>query len=208
MNENCYIIRLEKQNEERAVENLVRESFWNIYRPGAYEHFLLHIMRKHKDFVKELNLVMELDGEVIGQTAFVKSHILTDDGRKIPTLTLGPICISPKYTRRGYGKILLDFAFDKAHELGYGAVMLEGNIDFYEKCGCTEASRYNIRYHGIPKDEDTPYFLCRVLRSGYFDNITGEYAVPDVYFVSDEDVEKYDKSFEPKPKLKLEGQLF
>ena len=208
MNTNGYIIRSENACEQRTVENLVRESFWNVYRPGAYEHYVLHIMRNCEGFVHELNLVLELDGEIIGQTVFVRSHILADDGKIVPTLSLGPICIAPDFKRKGCGKILLDYAFEKAEKLGYGAVMFEGNIDFYGKCGCVEASTFNIRYHGVPEGEDASFFLCKILKDGYLNGITGEYSVPDVYLVSDEDVENFDKSFSPKQKLKLPGQLF
>ncbi len=203
-----YIIREEKINEREAVENLVRESFWNVYRPGAYEHFLLHAMRADKDFVNELDLVMELDGYIIGQTAFVRSKIITDDGREVPTLTLGPICIANEFKRKGYGKILLDYAFDKARKLDYGAVLFEGNIGFYGKCGCAPASKYGIRYAGLPEGEDASFFLCKILKEDYLDGMTGEYSVPKVYFVFDAAVEDFDKNFEPKLKLKLPGQLF
>ncbi len=208
MNKNGYIIRIEKTEEARTVENLVRESFWNVYRPGAYEHFVLHLMRDDKDFVHELNFVMEKDGKIIGQTAFVKSKIVADDSSEMPTLTLGPICIANDFKRQGYGKKLLDFAFDKAKELGYGAVLFEGNIDFYGKCGCAEASKYGIRYQGLPEDADASFFLCKILGEGYLDGISGEYSVPAVYFVEDEDVENFDKAFPSKQKLKLPGQLF
>ncbi len=208
MNKNNYIIRLEKKEERKEVENLVRESFWNIYRPGAYEHYVLHIMREHPDFVGELNFVMEKDNEIIGQTVFVKSVIKADNGKDIPTLTLGPVCIANKYKRKGYGKILLDFAFEKAKEKGFGAVLFEGNIDFYCKCGCEKASIYGIRYQGMPEGEETNFFLCRILKDGYLDKISGVYAVPTVYYVEDSEVETFDKEFPPKQKLKLPGQLF
>ncbi len=208
MNTNGYIIRPETDSERGVVENLVRESFWNVYRPGAYEHFLLRVMRDATDFVRELNFVMEQNGEVMGQVVFVRSKIDTDSGAALPTLTLGPVCIAPAYQRQGYGKILLDYAFDRARDLGYGAVLFEGNIGFYGHCGCVPASRYGIRYHGIPEGEDTSFFLCKVLKEGYLDGITGEYSVPDVYFVADEDVEAFDKTFPAKEKKKLPGQLF
>ncbi len=107
MKTNGYTIRTEKPDEQKNVEHLVRESFWNVYRPGAYEHFVLHVMRENPDFVHELNLVLEVDGAVIGQTVFVRSHIDADNGRSVPTLTLGPVCIAPAFKRQGYGKILL-----------------------------------------------------------------------------------------------------
>jgi predicted N-acetyltransferase YhbS len=208
MNTNGYVIRLEKKNEQREVENLVRESFWNIYRPGCYEHYLLHVMRDDADFVPELNYVIELDGKVIGQTVFVNSKIVTDSGTHLPTLSLGPICIAPEFKRQGYGKALLDYAFEKAAEYGYGAVLFEGNIDFYGKCGCETASNYHIRYHGLGEGEDASFFLCRILKDGYLDGTSGVYKTPDVYFVSESDVDEFDKGFPPKQKLKLPGQLF
>ncbi len=208
MNTNDYIIRLEKKEECRAVENLVRESFWNVYRPGAYEHYILHVLRKHPDFVNELNFVLEKDNEIIGQTAFVKSAIKADNGKDIPTLTLGPVCIANEYKRQGYGKKLLDYAFEKAREEGFGAVLFEGNIDFYEKCGCEKTSTYGIRYDGMPEGEEADFFLCRILKDGYLDKVGGVYSAPAVYYVEDYDVEAFDKEFPPKQKLKLPGQLF
>lgn len=204
---NC-IIRLEKESDRRQVENLVRESFWNVYRPGCYEHYVLHIMRDNKDFVPELNFVLEKDGTIIGQTVFVKAKITADDGREIPIMTMGPICIANELKRQGYGKMLLDFALEKAKEYGAGALCFEGNIDFYGKSGFSYASDYGIRYHGLPEGEDASFFLCKELVKGYLDSITGEYKTPEVYFVSDEAVEEFDKQFPPKEKLKLPGQIF
>ncbi len=205
---NGIAIRLEKKNEERIVETLVRDAFWNVYRPGASEHYILHLLRKDPNFVNKLNFVIEKDHEIIGQTTFVKSVIKSDTGSEIPTLTLGPICIANKYKKQGYGKILLDYAFEKAGEQGFGAVLFEGNIDFYGKCGCVKASTYGIRYDGMPEGEEADYFLCKILKDGYLDNVSGVYAAPKVYYVDDSDVEAFDRQFEPKQKLKLPGQLF
>lgn len=141
MNKNDYMIRLETKEEQRDVEYLVRESFWNVYRPG-------------------------------------------------------------------YGKKLLDYGFEKAAELGYGAVCFEGNIDFYGKSGCIYASEKEIRYHGMPEGEEASFFLCKELQEGYLNGITGEYTTPQVYYVDDTDVDEFDQLFPPKQKLKLPGQLF
>ncbi len=208
MKTNGYTIRQEHQNEHRTVEHLVREAFWNFYRPGCYEHFLLHVMRKHPDFVGALNFVMEMNGEIIGQIAFVRSQIALDDGTAFPSLTMGPICIAPQYKRQGWGKKLLDFAFDRAKEMGFHAVCFEGNIDFYGKSGCVPASEHGIRYHGVPAGEDTSFFLIKILTPGCLAGKTGEYSVPTVYFVTDEDVDAFDRDFPRKEKQKLPGQLF
>lgn len=202
------IIRTEKEKEYREVENLVRESFWNVYRPGCLEHYVLHQLRKDAAFVPELDFVMEANGQIIGQNMFMKAEIQADDGRKIPIMTMGPICIAPDLKRKGYGKILLDYSLEQAKELGCGAICIEGNIDFYGKSGYRQASELGIRYHGLTEDDDASFFLCRELIPGYLDGITGEYAPPQGYYVDEQEAEVFDKTFYYKEKKKLPGQLF
>ncbi len=208
MNKIDYIIRLENNNEHREVENLVRESFWNVYRPGCTEHYVLHQLRNDPAFVPELDFVMEKDGKLIGQNMFMRAFITADDGRNIPIMTMGPICISPEFKRKGYGKKLLGYSIEKAAELGAGALCFEGNIDFYGKSGFTYAREFGIRYHGLPEGADDSFFLCKELKTGYLDGITGVYAPPQGYFVDEAETEEFDKLFPPKEKLKLSGQLF
>lgn len=208
MNKNNLNIRLENETEYREVENLVRESFWNVYRPGCLEHFVLHELRKDPDFVSELDLVLEKDGKIIGQNMFMRAVIQSDDGREIPIMTMGPIGILPEFKRMGYGKFLLDHSLERAAERGCGALCFEGNIDFYGKSGFRPASEFGIRYHGLPEGEDASFFLCRELIPGYLDDITGEYTPPKGYFVDEKAAEEFDKMFPPKEKLKRPGQLF
>ena len=207
MKNDC-IIRLETSKDHTKVEHLVRESFWNVYRPGCLEHYVLHCLRDDPAFVPELDFVMEKDGVIIGQNIFMRASIAADDGRSIPILTMGPICIAPELKRQGYGKLLLDYSLEQAAKLGAGAVCFEGNIDFYGKSGFTHASRFGIRYHGLPEGEDVSFFLCKELIPGYLDGITGEYATPSGYFVDEGEAEEFDKQFPPKEKLKLPGQLW
>ena len=203
-----YFIRHEETKDYREVEELIRESFWNVYRPGCSEHYVIHVLRDDPAFVKALDFVMEQDGRLIGQNMFMKTVIEADDGRVIPVLTMGPICITPELKRQGYGKALLDYCLDKATELGFGAVLFEGNIGFYGKCGFDYASKFGIRYHDLPEGADSSFFLYRELIPGYLDGITGVYQTPKGYYVSDDDVEEFDKGFPKKEKLKLPGQIF
>ena len=162
----------------------------------------------HAAFVPELDFVMVKDGRIIGQNMFMRAVINADDGREIPIMTMGPICIANDLKRQGYGKLLLDYSLEKATELGCGALCFEGNIDFYGKSGFSYASDFGIRYHGLPEGEDASFFLCRELKKGYLDGVTGEYSTPQGYFVDEAEAEKFDALFEPKTKLKLPGQLF
>ena len=207
MKNDC-IIRLEKTEEYRETEALVREAFWNVYRPGCLEHYVLNQLRNDEAFVPELNFVMEKDGRLIGQNMFMRAAIKADDGSDLPIMTMGPICISPELQGQGYGKILLDYSLEKAAELGCGALCFEGNINFYGKSGFTYASEFGIRYHGLPEGADASFFLCKELKKGYLDGISGEYTPPKGYFVDEAEAEKFDKQFPPKEKLKLPTQLF
>jgi len=208
MNINDYTIRLERPGDYREVENLVREAFWNVYRPGCSEHYVIHMLRDDPAFVKELDFVMERDGRLIGQNMFMRTVIEADDGRVVPVLTMGPIGITPELKRKGYGKALLDYSLEKAADLGFGAVLFEGNIGFYGKCGFTCAREFGIRYHDLPENADDSFFLCRELIPGYLSGITGVYQTPQGYYVDDSDVEEFDKGFRPKQKMKLPGQIF
>ena len=208
MNNRNIIIRPETPGDRRAVEHLIRESFWNVYRPGCSEHYVTHVLRDDPAFVKKLDFVMEQDGRLIGQNLFVRTVIQADDGREIGVLTMGPICITPELQRQGYGKLLLDATLEKAAAMGFGAVLFEGNIAFYSKSGFTYASEFGIRYHDLPEDADASFFLCRELIPGYLDGVTGVYLTPQAYYVDDADVEAFDKAFPPKEKQKLPGQIF
>ena len=208
MNANDITIRLERSEEYREVENLIRESFWNVYRPGCSEHYVIHVLREDPALVKELDLVMEQNGRLIGQNMFMRTVINSDDGTDIDVLTMGPICITPELKRKGYGKLLLDYSLKKATELGFGAVLFEGNIDFYGKSGFDYARKFGIRYHDLPEGADDSFFLCKELIPGYLDDVTGVYQTPSGYYVEDSEVEMFDKQFPHKEKLKLPGQIF
>lgn len=204
---NNYTIRRETAADHRTVENLTREAFWNVYRPGCTEHYVLHQFRDRPEFVKELDLCLEVDGRIIGHVMFVHAKITADDGRVLPIMTFGPISIHPDFQRKGYGKILLDHALEKAAQMGVGAVCMEGNIGFYGKCGFDVASKSGIHYYAEPREEVVPYFLLKQLQEGFLDGVTGVYQTPAGYFADESKVEEFDRQFPPKVKLKLPGQL-
>ena len=208
MNKNDYTIRLEEKKDYRIVEELVRESFWNVYRPGCSEHYVIHVLRDDPAFVPQLDFVMEKDGRIIGQNMFMRTVIESDDGGTVPVLTMGPIGITPDLKRKGYGKQLLDYCLEKAAEMGFGAVLFEGNIGFYSHCGFDYARKFGIRYHDLPEDADDSFFLCKELIQGYLKGVRGVYQTPQGYYVDDADVEEFDQSFPPKEKLRLPGQIF
>ena len=207
MNTDNYTIRLETPADYRKVENLTREAFWNLYRPGCLEHYVLHQFRGKADFVPELDFVMEKGSEIIGHVMFVRAIIQADDGRALPIMTFGPISISPAHQRKGYGKALLDYALEQAAGMGAGVVCMEGNIDFYGKCGFVVASTKGVRYYAEPRDAIVPYFLLKELTDGFLTGVTGTYHTPEGYFVDEKEALIFDAQFPAKERLKLQGQL-
>lgn len=201
------IIRRETLSDYTEVEHLTREAFWNVYRPGCTEHYVVHVLRGDPAFVPELDLVMERSGQLIGHILYTRSAIISDDGREIPTMTFGPISIRPDLQRRGYGKLLLDYSMDRAAELGAGALCIEGNIGFYGRSGFVVAGTRGIRHHEQPEQELVPHFLLKELHEGYLEGVTGVYHTPQGYYVDEAAAEAFDKDFPPKVKLKLPGQL-
>ena len=208
--ETNYKIRVEEKKDYEIVENLTRECFWNVYRPGCTEHFVLHCYRKNLDFIPELSLILELEGKIIGHVMYSWSHIDSDDGRKIKMMTFGPICIHKDYQRKGYGKKLLDYSMEKAKQMGAGWLLICGNINFYGKSGFVKASTKGIKYSEYPED-DAPFFLCKELQKDFLQDIKGSYKDPDGYLIAEKNpelFEKYDSKFPKKEKLKCPGQLF
>ena len=211
-------IRLEKPQDYGEVENLTREAFWNVYRPGCTEHYVLNQYRTSPDFIPELDFVMEEDGKIIGHVMFSKAKIALDtpspegemEGGFFPSWTFGPISIHPDYKRKGYGLKLLQYALEKAKEMGIGLLQMEGNIEFYKHAGFDLASKMKIHYHAEPNDAEVPYFLAQELIPGYWGNREGTDGPPKGYFVADENpeaFEAYEATFPVKEKTLQPGQL-
>ncbi|MGM9760801.1 MAG: GNAT family N-acetyltransferase [Parabacteroides sp.] len=203
-------IRLETKADYAEVEHLTREAFWNVYRPGCTEHYVLNQYRANPDFIPELDFVLEEDGKIIGHVMYSKAEIVCDDGRVWPAWTFGPISIHPDYKRKGYGLKLLQYSLEKAKERGIGVLCMEGNIGFYQHAGFVLASSLHIHYHGEPRESEVPYFLAQELIPGYLNGIEGTYYTPKGYFVADEHpeaFEAYEATFPPKEKHLQAGQL-
>lgn len=204
---NDYMIRLETRADYSPVETLTREAFWNVYRPGCLEHYVLHRYRMRPDFIPELSLCLTVEGKIIAHIMYAHSEIHADDGRVIPIMTFGPISVDPGCQRKGYGSILLRYSMEKAKKLGAKALAITGDLNFYGKSGFVVASTKGIHYYAEPREKAVPYFLIKELESGFLDGITGTYADPDGYDCEGVDIDAFDAQFSPKEKLKLPGQL-
>jgi predicted N-acetyltransferase YhbS len=138
------IIRNERKNEYRTVEELTREAFWNLYVPGCNEHFCLHNMRESKDFIPELDLVAELDKKVIGNIVYTRGKVIDDTKKIHDVICFGPVSVLTDYQRRGVGSALIKYSLDKARSLGFTAVCIYGDPRYYSRFGFRCAERYDI----------------------------------------------------------------
>ena len=199
MNNNDYIIRLETENDYREVENLAREAFWNLSKPGCDEHFFIHVMRDHPDFIPELGYVIEIDGKIVGSIMYCKSRLVDENGYVKPVVTMGPICVLPGYQRRGLGKAMLEFTFDIVKKLGYDTVINFGNPDNYVARGYKSCKRYNVCF---PGDVFPAALLVKVLAENALDGRKWFYHPCDADKPCEdiEALERFDAEFPPKLK--------
>ncbi len=199
MNNTNFIIRRESSDDFHEVENLAREAFWNLSEPGCFEHYFIHIMRGHEDFIPELDYVIELDGKVAASVMYCKAKLVDEKGNVKPVVTMGPLCVLPEYQRMGYGKALLEFTFEKAKELGYDVVINFGNPDNYVARGYKSCMKYNVCFEG---DFYPAALLVKTLAEGALDGRKWFYHPSDVDAPCDDKaaVEEFDKLFPPKEK--------
>ncbi|MDD2302940.1 MAG: N-acetyltransferase [Eubacteriales bacterium] len=194
---NNLIIRNETEKDFTIVEEMTREAFWNLYVPGCDEHYLVHIMRGHDDFIPALDFVAETDGKIVGNIIYTKAGLIDEAGNEKPILTFGPLCVRPGYQREGIGKKLLRVSFDKALAMGYDTVVIFGNPANYVSRGFKSCIRFNICLEGgiFPSA-----MMVKELKSGVFDGRRWFYRESPVYHFDRDQVEEFDQRFPPKEK--------
>lgn len=199
MNKNDYIVRLETSDDYKTVENINREAFWNLSTPGAYEHYLAHVMRNHTAFVPELDFIIEVNGKVIASIMYTNAKLIDESRTVKKILSFGPICVLPEYQRMGYGKILMEHSFIKAVEMGYDTVVIFGNPDNYVSRGFKSCIKYNVCLEG---DIFPTALLVKELRKGVLDGRKWYYHESSVVeMLNDEEkFARFDAEFPPKIK--------
>ncbi len=191
------IIRHEEEKDFKRVESIARDAFWNLYFPGAHEHYVVHKMRTHKDYIKELSHVIEVDGIVEGAIFYTHSKVINQDGSEFKTISFGPMFISPDYHRKSLGRKLISHTLEKAKEAGYLGVLTLGYPYHYAPYGFVGGKKYSISMG------DGKYYtglLALPLQDGAFDNVNGYAMFSDVLDVTEEEVAEFEKSLPYKEK--------
>jgi len=192
MNKNI-IIRNEKETDYDTVEEITRKSFYNLYVPGCIEHYLVHIMREHEDFIPELDFVIEVDNKVIGNIMYTKAKLVDESGEEKSILTFGPVCIVPEYQRRGYGKMLIEHSFKQAIALGYDVIVIFGNPSNYVVRGFKSCKKYNVC---LENGTYPSAMLVKELKPGALDVRKWIYHESPVLKIDEQEAERFDERLE------------
>ncbi|HWR19152.1 MAG TPA: N-acetyltransferase [Clostridia bacterium] len=186
-------IRNEEETDYERVEEITRKAFWNIYVPGCIEHYLVHVMRSHKDFLPELDLVIEVDNQIIGNIMYTKAKLVDESGEEKEILTFGPVCIMPEYQRMGYGKLLMEHSFKQAAALGYDVIVIFGNPNNYVSRGFKSCKKYNICLeNGICPAA----MMIKELKPDALDGRKWVYYESPVMKIDEQEAERFDESLE------------
>ena len=192
-------ITLEKKEHYKDVENLTREAFWDVYKPGCDEHLILHKLRDTKSFINELDYVVIEDNKIIANIIYTKMY--NEKGEMLnDVIALGPISVHPEYQGKGIGKKLIEVSLERAKELGYKAVLITGNDKFYKPLGFEAAYKYGITLPGMSIEDKAEFFMAMELEEGYLANHSGVYDFDKTFNVSDEELEKFELEFPKKTK--------
>lgn len=197
------IIRNTLPADYDAVDYLTREAFWNVYRPGCDEHYLSFLLRKSDIYIKELDFVAVLDGQIVGNIMFSHAKIINGE-IEYPTLTFGPVSVLPELQKQGVGLQLINHGISSAKAMGFEHLFIYGRHTYYHKYGFKNAVKYGVATKNGENFED---FMALELVLGSLNNICGKYydLVGIDYVTGFED---FDKQFPLKEKLKLPTQLF
>lgn len=196
-------IRNEREADYKIVEDMTRRAFYNLYIPGCVEHYLVHIMRGHEDFIPELDLVAELDGQVIGNIMFTKAKLVDEQGLEKGILTFGPLCVAPEHQRNGVGKRLMEHAFQRAAELGYDVIVILGSPANYVSSGFQSCRKYHIC---MENGKFPAAMLVKELKPGALDGRRWFYYDSPVMAIDERTAQEYDRGLEPMEKKHLPSQ--
>lgn len=199
-------IRLEQEKDYLKVENLVRDSFWNVYRPGAYEHFIVHKLRNDESFMGNLAYVIECDEKIVGHINYSEGEIRYENNIA-PAVVLGPVAIDKNYQNQGLGSKLISCTLEMAQDNNIPFVFVVGDEDYYSRFGFESASKYDFYLDGTELSEENPFFMIRIFDENEVNDDLGIFHNPEVFDVDENEVDEFDKQFEYKEKLVKEGQL-
>lgn len=168
-------VRMETCDDYAAVREVNYAAFGN----RDDEADLVDRIRASKEFIPELSLVEERDGNVVGHLLISKAAIFAKSA-SCEVLVLAPIAVLPAYQKQGVGGLLIREGLNRSRALGYPAVLLIGHPTYYPKFGFRPASSFGIelKQYMVPDE----VFMAYELSDGALKSITGELKYPSAFF--------------------------
>jgi predicted N-acetyltransferase YhbS len=181
------------------TENITRETFWNLYKPGCNEHLILHQLRESSSYIEELDLVAMYEGEIIGHVISTKARIVDKQSNEYEVLCVGPFSVSPSFQNKGIGKKLLNYSISEAKRMGFRGMILFGNPDYYHRFGFLNAKEYEIT---TKDNQNFEPFMALELQENGLANVKGRFFEDETFTIKEEELNKYEKKFPAKEKGK------
>ncbi len=196
-------LRLEEEKDYRRVEEVTREAFWNVYSLGCDEHLLVHHLREAKQFIKALDFVATHEDTIVGNIMYVEAKITDNDDKEHQVAAFGPVSVLPEYQGKGVGGKLITHTAQLAKEMGYKAILIYGDPEYYKRFGFKVSKEYNIT------NGDRKYPAALQVLELYPDalkGIEGVYDEGDIYIVNKDEFVEFEKGFPEKEKKPTKTQ--
>ena len=188
---NCKL-RIEKPDDYRTVEELIREAFWGTHHPGCDEHLLAHRLRKQQSFVPERDHVAEVNGSIVGNVMYSLAEVIADDGGATEVLSIGPLSVLPSLQRQGIGTTLMAHTIGVAGQLGYRGIVFYGHPDYYPRLGFRRATEFGI---GTSAGTFVDALMALPLYGNALADVRGRFIEDAVFERDAKEAEDFDKSF-------------
>lgn len=190
-------LRNELPADYRVVENLTREAFWNRYVPGCSEHYLLHLMRDTQSFIRELDIVAEVNGKIAGNIVYTRSKIQGDNGEEYDVITFGPLSVLPELQGKGIGRRLIEHTKEIAKSMGSRGILIYGDPGYYRSFGFAPAENFGI---GTSDNMYADALLACELYEGALAECKGRFIDDPIFEFDPAAAEEYDQQFISKEK--------
>jgi putative acetyltransferase len=197
------IIRKETEKDYRAVEELTREAFWNVYIPGCNEHYILHNLRNRHDFIPELDFVAEKGGQIVGNIVYSRGIIKNQQGAEKEVICFGPVSVLPAFQKQGIGSALIIHTINLARTMDFPAIIIYGDPRYYSRFGFRCGEKYEIK---TSDDKFAVALQVLELKQGVFINISGRFIESNAFNCDTNNFAEYDATFPYKQKAETDSQ--
>lgn len=198
-------IRCAETADYLECEGLVRDAFWDVYRPGCVEHLVLHEARASADYLADLDLVAAEDGHLVGCMLALPARIVgATSEASLDVLSLGPLAVRPECQRRGIGTHLTFAVLEQAAALGWPAAFLYGSPAYYSRFGFEDARRWGVT---TAEGHNLDVFMGIELAPSGLDGVSGRLVQSEVFSVDASAADAFDGRFPPREKHVTDTQL-